>query len=293
MKAHDIEQLRSIAEVGGARHLAESLIGPFNELASSQRCDSRLLKHGVLYQRGSGNTVFSLYFSRTSSRGSVEVALADENIARLYNRSRRDVTEWLAYLTTEIGTSAKSPTSQKYPRVSISTVESGILLVQAITAFLAGGSYRRPPDRAPELNADADRVDTDERALAAIWTRRGQPDFRARLLLAYGAHCAVTGCDVVDALEAAHITPFADEQDYQLSNGVLLRGDIHTLFDLFLISIEPNTWTVRIAPQLAASYGSFDGTRIALPGEVSAQPDHSRLLRHFMEWHNRWDSPSQ
>ena len=161
MKSSDVEKLRNIADAGGARHLADALIQPFNEIASSQGCESRLLKHGVLYQRGPGNTVFSLYFSRTSSRGSAEVAFADENIARLYNRSPVDVAEWLAYLAAEVGESAKSPTSQGYPRVSVSTVDSGLILVQAIQAFLRGEPYRAPAVSEPASLDDGARLDTD------------------------------------------------------------------------------------------------------------------------------------
>jgi hypothetical protein len=293
MTSNDVEKLRNIADAGGARHLVDALIRPFNEVATSQGCKSRLLKHGVLYQRGPGDAIFSLYFSRTSSRGSAEVALADENITRLYKRSPTAVAEWLAYLTTEVGKSAKSPTSQGYPRVSINSVESGLLLVKAIQAFLKGEPYRTQavPDPAPPH--DAERLDTDERVLQAIWTRRGQPEFRARLLRAYGSRCAITGCDVVEALEAAHITPFAEEQAYPLSNGLLLRADIHTLFDLFLLSIDPRTWTVHIAPQLATSYVTLDGAKLALPTAASAHPDADRLLRHHTEWCKRWYSGSR
>lgn len=293
MKSSDVEKLRNIADAGGARHLADALIRPFNEIASSQACESRLLKHGVLYQRGQGNAVFSLYFSRTASRGSAEVALADENIARLYNLSPAAVAEWLAYLTTEVGESVKSPTSQGYPRVSVRTVESGLLLVSAIQAFLSGEPYRAQPVSEPAPPHNGGRLDTDERVLQAIWARRGQPEFRARLLQAYGSRCAITGCNVVDALEAAHITPFADEQAYLLSNGLLLRGDIHTLFDLFMLSIDPSTWTVHIAPQLSPSYATLEQTRLALPTSPSAQPDAGRLLGHYTEWCRRWRSASR
>lgn len=293
MKSSDVEKLRDIADAGGARHLADALIRPFDEVASSQGCESRLLKHGVLYQRGSGNAVFSLYFSRTSSRGSAEIAIADENIARLYNRSPEAIAEWLAYLTTELGESAKSPTSQGYPRVSVSTVQSGLLLAQAMQAFLRGEPYRTPAVPTPAPLDDDGRFDIDERVLQAIWTRRGQPEFRARLIQAYGSRCAITGCDVVDALEAAHITPFADEQAYSVSNGLLLRGDIHTLFDLLLLSIDPTTWAVHIAPHLSPSYAALDGVKLALPTVASAQPDAGRLLGHYTEWCRRWHGASQ
>lgn len=285
MKSSDIERLKNIADGGASRQLADALIDRFNDLASSQRCESRLLKHGVLYQQGPGNAVFSVYFSRTSSPSTVEVALADKNIARLYGKTPASVAEWLSYLTAHIGQAVKSPTSQGYPRISFKTIQSGNLLVQAIQSFLSGNPYLLPEEIRP---ISGDRLTTDEEVLATIWARRGQPDFRARLLRAYDSRCPITGCDVVDALEAAHITPYAEEHDYGVTNGILLRGDIHTLFDLFLISVDPNNWTVRIAPILTGSYGELDGKNLALPADSMAQPDRNRCVRHYAEWHKRW-----
>jgi hypothetical protein len=148
-----------------------------------------------------------------------------------------------------------------------------------------------PDNGGPEASAPPgvnNRLTVDERTLAAIWARRGQRDFRASLLDAYQSRCAISRCEVVDALEAAHITPYSEDQAYGTSNGILLRSDIHTLFDLFLLSVDPASWTVRIAPQLASSYGEIDGIKLSLPAEITAHPNHDRLLRHYKEWHERW-----
>lgn len=72
----------------------------------------------------------------------------------------------------------------------------------------------------------------DEVTLQAIKTRRGQPEFRKSLIAAYQGQCCVTGCAVESVLEAAHIIPHAQESDYKVTNGLLLRADIHTLYDL-------------------------------------------------------------
>lgn len=76
--------------------------------------------------------------------------------------------------------------------------------------------------------------------LATIKARRGQADFRKRLMSAYDCRCAVTGCAVEELLEAAHITPHKDKVDYRTSNGLLLRVDIHRLYDLDLLQISEN-----------------------------------------------------
>jgi hypothetical protein len=71
--------------------------------------------------------------------------------------------------------------------------------------------------------------DARKRIIAAIVVRQGQSAFRAELLAAYQGTCAVTGCDVVEALEAAHIVPYLGPDTNHVRNGLLLRGDIHTL----------------------------------------------------------------
>lgn len=156
-----------------------------------------------------------------------------------------------------------------------------------------GGLGSSPPPAVEPSTANSQPkydiyLEVDSKVLAAIWSRRGQPEFRARLLSAYNSRCAITGCEVVDALEAAHITPYAKDQAYGISNGILLRSDVHTLFDLFLLSIDPASWTVYIAPALSSSYGSFDGIKMCLPAEASAQPDRDRLQSHYREWQRRW-----
>lgn len=106
----------------------------------------------------------------------------------------------------------------------------------------------------------------------AIKTRRGQPGFRKRLLAAYGNKCAVTGCEVLSVLEAAHIIPHGDETDWDTSNGLPLRADVHTLFDLRLLAVSPD-YRMHISRELAGSdYEKLHGQTICLPRRESAYP---------------------
>ena len=84
-----------------------------------------------------------------------------------------------------------------------------------------------------------------ERLLQEVRRRLGQTEFRSALVDAYNSECAVTGCDVVDALEAAHLIPFCESESNVASNGLLLRADIHTLFDRHLIGINPVTKVIN------------------------------------------------
>jgi uncharacterized protein YjbI with pentapeptide repeats len=83
--------------------------------------------------------------------------------------------------------------------------------------------------------------------------RHGQSKFRKDLLKAYNGRCVVTGCDIEAALEAAHIVPYCLTKDNNLLNGLLLRADLHTLFDFNLIFIDPNTRVVYLAHPLQQS----------------------------------------
>lgn len=72
----------------------------------------------------------------------------------------------------------------------------------------------------------------------AITARRGQTEFRKRLLDAYGRRCCISGCREEALLEAAHIRPHAEEPNYSTRNGLLLRADLHTLYDLHLLGVD-------------------------------------------------------
>src|SRR5262249_43029577 len=69
--------------------------------------------------------------------------------------------------------------------------------------------------------------------------RRGQARFRANLLKAYKGHCAISGWDVEETLEAAHIIPYSFRQSQETTAGLLLKSDFHTLFDLDMLRIRP------------------------------------------------------
>jgi len=96
----------------------------------------------------------------------------------------------------------------------------------------------------------AEVADRRDRGIAEVFRRRGQAKFRAALIAAYEGKCAITGCNAVDALEAAHISPYRGEQTNHLQNGLLLRADLHSLFDLGLLTIEPTTMTIALAAQI-------------------------------------------
>jgi hypothetical protein len=117
-----------------------------------------------------------------------------------------------------------------------------------------------------------------DRVTRSIMQRRGQKSFRDKLLTAYGGRCAVTGDGPLDVLEAAHIEPYATSGLNHHTNGLLLRADIHTLFDLDLIRINPDTLRVETTAGLnGTSYSSLAGTE--LRKRLDGQAPNDDLLR--------------
>lgn len=123
--------------------------------------------------------------------------------------------------------------------------------------------------------------DARKRIATNIVRRRGQPAFRQQLITTYGGRCAVTGCNVVDVLEAAHIYPYRGSETNGVTNGLLLRTDIHTLFDLGWITINADDYTVTVHQNLRQSeYGQWHGKPLNLPENVSVRPSKQALAWH-------------
>lgn len=116
--------------------------------------------------------------------------------------------------------------------------------------------------------------------------RLGQGSFRVAVTGAYAGACAVTGEHSLPVLEAAHIRPYAASGTHEVENGLLLRADIHRLFDAGYVTITPERRFVvsrRLAEEFdnGRVYYQMDGRDIALPARPADQPDPG-LLR----WHN-------
>lgn len=120
--------------------------------------------------------------------------------------------------------------------------------------------------------------DARERVVREIALRRGQSAFRQGLLHRYGARCVVTGSSAEQVLEAAHIDPYKGTHTNKPENGLLLRADIHTLFDLFLLTFSDDL-TVHVSPDVeSGEYRALDGQRCAVP--PGSRPSADRLRRH-------------
>ena len=120
-----------------------------------------------------------------------------------------------------------------------------------------------------------------------ISPRLGQGAFRVLVTDAYHRRCAMTGERVLPALEAAHIKPFTKDGPNMVSNGLLLRSDIHRLFDRGYMTITKE-YRVDISKNIreefhnGREYYAFKGRQLVLPESIGDKPSSD-----FIEWHNR------
>ncbi|WP_053107237.1 HNH endonuclease [Nocardiopsis sp. SBT366] len=118
--------------------------------------------------------------------------------------------------------------------------------------------------------------------------QRTSEAFKLALLDAYRGRCAVTGRAIQPTLEAAHIHPVADGGLHRLDNGLLLRADVHKLFDAGYLTITPKL-TVQVSPSLhrhspaADEYTGLEGAAVSVPQRKADRPHQDALAWHTRE----------
>jgi len=124
-----------------------------------------------------------------------------------------------------------------------------------------------------------------EKVFRSINLRRGQPEFRKKLLSAYGGQCAMSDCDCVDALEAAHIQPYNGEKTNHVQNGLLLRSDLHVLFDLGKIGVDASNFSIIVGDKIKKThYGELHGKPLRVPKKSALMPSKAVLDEHRKKW---------
>lgn len=132
-------------------------------------------------------------------------------------------------------------------------------------------------------------VDTNEPRFGEphlIRPRLGQGAFRVLVTDVYGRRCAVTREKTLPALEAAHIQPYSSGGLHEARNGLLLRRDIHSLFDAGYVTVTPDL-TFKVSRHIRDDYGNgrhyyaLDGQPINAPENPAFRPDPRAL-----SWHN-------
>lgn len=117
--------------------------------------------------------------------------------------------------------------------------------------------------------------------------RLGQGAFRIAVTDAYQRRCAITGEKTLPVLQAAHIKPYSENGPHQIDNGLLLRSDLHILFDKGYITIDRD-YRVFVSQRLHADYGNgrdyykYNGKQLSvLPNSILSRPSAD-----FIDWHN-------
>lgn len=179
--------------------------------------------------------------------------------------------EWDRPLTRQLGRDPIRYESFRQ-RINAAVTEANDMTRSVLADWLAG---RRRPGGAFAAIAEDVRFGTRQ-----IKVRRGQRRFRADLMEAYDSRCVVTGCGEPEALEAAHIRSVSRKGRHSVRNGLLLRADIHTLFDRGLVVID-NDWTVRVHDEVEESaYRDLDGKRLTTLATNPNRPTKQTLRKH-------------
>ncbi|HEX4830860.1 MAG TPA: HNH endonuclease [Trebonia sp.] len=115
--------------------------------------------------------------------------------------------------------------------------------------------------------------------------RLAQRAFQGVVLTAYHGRCAISGSKIRPVLQAAHIRPVTADGENRLDNGLLLRSDVHTLFDRGYLAVDPGH-RLLVSPRLRADFGN-GAEFYAKAGSVIALPDRrpDRPGREFLQWH--------
>lgn len=116
--------------------------------------------------------------------------------------------------------------------------------------------------------------------------RLGQGTFRVLVTDSYQRRCAVSGEKTLPALDAAHIRPYREGGSHDASNGILMRRDIHSLFDAGYVTITPElrfevSGRIREEFSNGRHYYALHGSSIAVPDRPILRPNRAAL-----QWHN-------
>lgn len=115
--------------------------------------------------------------------------------------------------------------------------------------------------------------------------RKGQSKLRKNLLAAYQNKCCISSTGPENVLQAAHIDSHAESGSNTSTNGLLLRSDLHDLFDDGLLLIDPQTMTVKIHPSLADTY-YYQYNEVRLQHRIdNLRPDKECLKRRWVKYY--------
>ena len=122
-----------------------------------------------------------------------------------------------------------------------------------------------------------------------ILPRLGQGLFRIVVTDAYERRCAITGERTLPVLDAAHIKLYTVVQRHEISNGLLMRSDLHRLFDDGYLTIDPTERRLIVSKRIkeefenGREYYRLEGTQLREPAATWARPSAENLDFHARE----------
>lgn len=159
--------------------------------------------------------------------------------------------------------------------------------MNSIRKYDANHEYRKKLQQKLVVFPDTELAKKEIVVLGKKTQRDGQHAFRKEILKNYESKCAITREKTKPVLEAAHIEPYAKSHNHLPSNGLLLKSDIHKLFDEGLVSITPEDLKFHVSSLLEKKYKNgkyyyqFEGHEINVPERKELQPDLELLQKHF------------
>jgi len=178
-------------------------------------------------------------------------------------------------------------------RIEVPKVER---TTEEATAQLAEFDAPAPQDAETEVPLGFDPFgDFDERTrVISLQVRReGQREFTKAMRANWGEHCPVTKTTVKTVLDGAHIYPYGGTATNDHRNGLLLRADIHRLFDLHLVSFSYDgpDLVFHVSDSLkVGEYGRYDELRIAGNALPKSAPHRDVIRRHHLTFLSRKSS---
>jgi putative restriction endonuclease len=174
------------------------------------------------------------------------------------------------------------PSSNLRPKRYDLTTGEGLRLWEECRARAAGAQPLADAQRPSLVREDSPRYGAPQ----VFEPRLGQGIFRVAVMDAYSRACAVTHEHSLPALEASHIQPYAKNGPHDVRNGILLRADLHRLFDQGYVTITPE-YRVEVSPRLKLdyqnghSYYPLHGSLLSVPTSQNEVPGAD-----FLRWHN-------
>lgn len=121
-----------------------------------------------------------------------------------------------------------------------------------------------------------------------VYPRLGQGAFRVVVTEAYNRRCAITGEKTLPVLEAAHIKPYSQQGPHHPANGILLRQDLHTLFDRGYMTVSSD-FRIEVSRRIKEDFGNGRDYYALRGNKLCEIPKNSieRPSPEFLEWHNQ------